>query len=77
MNIDENAEDINMSDHNLLRAWFRIGRGEMIKWEKKRYEIRTWYRTDDKTLKNMKEDLLSRISRYTSFNNMMDKVEIS
>ena len=76
MNIDENAEEINMSDHNLLRAWFKIGRGETIKWEKKRYEIRTWYRTDEESLKNMKEDLLSRISRYMSFNHMMDKIEI-
>ena len=35
MNIDKNAEVINMSDHNLLRAWFRIRKGETIKWEKK------------------------------------------
>jgi len=52
MNIDKNVKEINMSDHNLLRAWFKIGRGEMIKWEKKRYEIRTWYRTDEESLKN-------------------------
>jgi len=44
MSIDEIAEEINMSDHNLLRAWFKIGRGETIKWEKKSYEIRSWYK---------------------------------
>jgi len=31
MNIDENAKEINMSEHNLMRAWFKIGREEMIK----------------------------------------------
>ena len=34
MYIDENAEEVNMSDHNLLRAWSNIGRGETTRWKK-------------------------------------------
>ena len=28
MSIDEKAEEINISDHNMVRSWFRIGRGD-------------------------------------------------
>ena len=74
MNIDENAEEINISNHNLPRAWFKIGRGETTKWEKKKYEIRTWYKKDEESLKKMEEDLLTRLNGPTSFNNMMYKI---
>ena len=77
MNIDENAEEVNMSDHNLIRAWFKIGRGDTRKWEKKNYEIRTWYKKDEESLKKMEEELLTKISGPTSFNSLMDKIEIA
>ena len=32
MHIDENVEEVNMSDHNLIRAWFNIGRGNIMRW---------------------------------------------
>jgi len=38
MHINENEEELNISDHNLLRAWFNIGRGETTSWKKKKYE---------------------------------------
>ena len=34
MYIDENAEEVNMSDQNLIRAWFKMGRGDTTKWKK-------------------------------------------
>jgi len=35
MSIDVNTEDINISDHNMIRAWFRMGRGDTRRWERK------------------------------------------
>ena len=26
MRVDENAEELNISDHNLIRSWFKVGR---------------------------------------------------
>ena len=40
MSIDENAEEINISDHNMIRSWFKIRRGDTRRWERKKIEIR-------------------------------------
>jgi len=34
MHIDEDRIDLNISDHNLMRAWFNIGVQEEIKWKR-------------------------------------------
>ena len=65
-----------MSDHILVRACFNIVRGDITKWEKNKREIRTWIQNDEESLKKMEEDLLARINGPTSFNNMMNKIEI-
>ena len=43
MFIDEDKIDLDISDHNLIRAWFNMGVSEEIKWKKPRYEIIEWY----------------------------------
>ena len=45
MAIDENAEELNISDHNLVRTWFKLGRDKHTIWEKNKYEIREWYKS--------------------------------
>ena len=35
MHIDENTVEMNISDHNLIRAWFKMGRGDTTKWKNK------------------------------------------
>ena len=76
MYIYENAE-VNMSDHNLVRAWFNLGRGEMIKWKKTKYEKRTWYKKDTQSLEKMEEDLMSTLGRKISFYLLIRKIETS
>ena len=66
-----------MSDHNLVRAWFNIGRGDIKKWEKNKHEIRTWFKKDEESLTKLEEDLLTRINGPTSFNNLLNKIEIA
>ena len=75
MLIDENAEEVNMSDHNLVRAWFNIGRGETTRWKKNKYEIRTWYKKYEESLKKMKEDLVATLRKLNSFKLLMKKIE--
>ena len=38
MYIDENKEELNISDHNLVKSWFNIGGEEKTTWKKPRYE---------------------------------------
>ena len=45
--------------------------------DKNKYEERTWYKSDEESLKEMEEDLVSRIHGPTSFNRLMDKIEIA
>ena len=65
MHIDENVEEVNMSDHNLVRAWFNLswGRGETTNWKQSKYEKRTWYKKDPQSLQNMEEDLTNTLGR--------------
>ena len=77
MDIDEEKIQLDISDHNLIRAWFSIGKERNEKWKKKEYEIKTYYKKDEESLKNMEKDLMSGIKGKISFNTLMDKVEIA
>jgi len=52
MYIDENKEDLNISDYNLVKSWFNI-REEKTTWKKPRYENIEWYKRDQDLLKNI------------------------
>merc|ERR1711874_26551 len=73
--IDENAEEINISDHNMVRSWFRIGRGDTKRWKK--YEIRIRYKKDTASLEKFTTELESRLNELTSFDSYMDKIKIT
>jgi len=45
--------------------------------EKKKYEIRTYYKTDEQSLEEMEKDLVAGIRGPISFNSLMDKIEIA
>merc|ERR1711909_46617 len=53
MHIDEDRIDLNISDHNLVRAWFNIGIQEEIRWKKLKYETIEWYKRDQDSLRKM------------------------
>ena len=44
---------------------------------KKKFEIKTFYKTDEQSLKEMEENLMTGIIGKISFNALMDKVEIA
>ena len=77
MRIDENAEELNISDHNLLRSWYKLGRENGTSWKKTRYEERTCYAKDEESLKKMEAELEQMIRGPTSFNGLMNKIEVA
>ena len=77
MRIDENAEELNISDHNLIRSWFKIGRKGGTSWRKSKIEVRTWYSINAESLNKMEKDLEKRTRGPISFNSMMKKIELT
>ena len=65
MRVDENAEELNISDHNLIRSWFKVGRERGASWGKTKLEVGTWYSIDEVSLNKMEKDLEKRIRRPT------------
>ena len=63
MQIDENKELLDISDHCLVRPWFNVGDEERIDWKKTKYEQIEWIKKDPYSLKAMEEDLLPRIGK--------------
>ena len=77
MRVDENKEELNISDHNLLRCWFKLGRTETTKWERKKAETRTWYTHDQEALEKMEKDLENKVRGNMSFKGMMAIVAVT
>ena len=77
MRVDENKEELNISDHNLLRCWFKLGRTETTKWEKKKTETRIWYTHDHIALEKMEKDLERRVRGPMSFKGMMAIIAVT
>ena len=58
MDIDEDRVQLDISDHNLIRAWFSIKKGNKENWKKKEYEIRTYYKADKESLDKKEKELM-------------------
>ena len=74
MQIDEKREELNISDHNLVKTWFNIGRGEKTTWKKPRYERIEWYKRDQESMTRMEKELLPMVGKKTGFNRIMEKI---
>ena len=77
MQIDENKEQLNISDHNLVRAWFNIGGEEKLTWKKPKYERIEWFKKDPDSMNEMEKDLIPMIGKKVGFNDFMRKIKIS
>ena len=77
MDIDEDRIQIDISDHNLIRAWFNIRHDKQENWKGKRHETITYYKTDKESLGKMENELMQKIHTGTNFNKLMDRVELA
>ena len=77
MVVDENKEELNISDHNLVKAWFNIGGEIKSSWKKPSYETIQYYKKDVESMKEMEENLVQKIGRKVGFGDIMKKIKIA
>ena len=77
MQIDENKEQLNFSDHNLVRKWFNLGGVDKLSWNKPKYERIEWFKKDPDSMNEMEKDLIPMIGKKVGFNDFMRKIKIS
>ena len=67
MVMNENKDEMNISDHNLVKAWFNIGGEIKSSWKKSSYETIQYYKKDVESMKEMEENLVQKIGRKVGF----------
>ena len=76
MHIDEDRTMLSISDHSLVRVWFRLGNDkEKTDWKKKKSKIITWISREEDRLKIFESVLLPKIGKKISFRKCMDKLK--
>ena len=76
MDIDQDRVITDISDHSLVRTWFRIRREER-KWRKLEYKMIEWYKKNINSLTKMEKCLESMIRQRSGFNRTMNMIKIS
>ena len=77
MHIDEDRTILNISDHNLVRAWFKIGSTSKPKWTKKKQKTITVIKKDESSLEKCRENLRNQIGKSANFNLFLKKLKTS
>jgi len=68
MHIDENKLLLNISDHCLVRAWFRLGTNEeKTNWKKAKTKEIQWIGKDEKSLMKFEAAFIPLIGKSTTF----------
>jgi len=76
MYIDEDRMMLNISDHCLMRVWFKLGtNNERTNWKKTNSKIIKWIGKDEKSLKKFETAFIPLIGKKTSFRKCMDKMK--
>merc|ERR1711874_232808 len=78
MFIDEESSLLNISHHNLVRAWFKINPGhKKAKWNKTTRKCITWISRDQDRLVKCAESFKRKIGKKISFKKCMSKLKSS
>ena len=76
MHIDEDKLLLNISDHCMVRAWFRLGTNEeKSNWKKAKTKEIQWIGKDEKSLKKFETAFIPQIGKSTSFKGCMNKIK--
>merc|ERR1711874_76622 len=74
--IDEEKTQLNISDHCLVRAWFKVGtNNERTNWKKAKTKEIKWIGKDEKSLKKFEEAFILLIGKSTTFKGCMGKIK--
>ena len=63
MHIDEEKVLLNISDHCLVRAWFKVGPQTRTNWKKTLFKEIEWIKRDEKSLEEFENDLIPKIGK--------------
>ena len=78
MHIDEEKTMLNISDHNLVRVWFKIRNdNNRSDWKKKTKKNITWISRDEDRLILCASSFKSKIGKKISFKKCIDKLKTS
>merc|ERR1711874_618022 len=76
MHGDEDRVMLNISDHSLVRAWFRVGSGkDCTSWNKISFKNIEWVARDEKSMKKCETAFISQIGKKISFRRCMHKLK--
>jgi len=76
MYIDEDKTMLNISDHNLVRAWFKIGpNNNKPSWKKPTKKYITWISRDEDRLNLCAESFREKIGKKTLLQEMHEQIE--
>merc|ERR1712082_306472 len=75
--VDKDKTMLNISDHNLVRAWFSMGSDNTPKPQKKPVKEITWISREQDRINLCVEDFKTRIGKKSSFRNCMSQIKSS
>ena len=76
MHIDEDRVMLNISDHSLVRVWFRIGsNNESSSWKKTCFKNIKWVARDEKSMMKFEAAFIPQIGKKISFRRCMNKLK--
>ena len=75
MHIDEEKELLNISDHCLAKAWFKVGRNTQTNWKKAKMKEIHWIKKDEESLQQYIHMFKPKIGKNTSFKRFMEKMK--
>merc|ERR1712030_215905 len=77
MYIDEDKIQLDISDHCVVRAWFKINPRENKNWKNKGYKEISWIAKEEDRMKDFERTFLPKIGRHISFKRCMGKIKHS
>ena len=75
MHINEEKELLNISDHCLARAWFKMGPKQRTNWKNPSIKEIQRIKKDEDSLKKFEAELLPKIGKKTSFEGFTKKIK--
>merc|ERR1711874_454115 len=74
--IDEEKTQLNISDHCLVRAWFKVGtNNKRTNWKKAKTKEIQWIGKNEKSLKKFETAFIPLIGKSTTFRGCMGKIK--
>ena len=76
MHIDEDRTMLSISDHSLVRVWFRLGTdNDTTNWNKNKFKIITWISREEDRMKVFESAFTPKIGKKISFRKCMKKLK--